>query len=154
MQIGDSDMNSSVRLRGVGAQLLLGVAACALVFAGGTSGVAAQSVATAASPGSDQIETVVVTAQKRSELLQKVPASITALDAKDFSSQGIYDLQDLAAQVPGLSLSSQQAGFTQITLRGITTGSSQSAATTSIYVDEAPIGSVNAYTHGSLDKAG
>jgi len=53
-------------------------------------------------------------------------------------------------EIPGLSFSSERAGQTQVILRGITTGLSQSASTTSFYIDEAPIGSMNAYAAGTL----
>jgi len=145
-------MYSSIQRGRIRAQLL-GTAIGAMVFASASSAAVAQVQGGTAAAGSDQIETVVVTAEKRSERLQDVPASITALDAKNFSEQGIYNLQDFASQVPGLSLDSGQQGYTQVALRGITTGSVQSAAATAIYIDEAPIGSVNAYAKGSLITA-
>ena len=101
-------------------------------------------------PPTATLSEVVVTAQKKAESLQRVPASVTALSAANLSAAGLNDFADFAASVPGLSISSAQAGFTKITLRGITTGTSQSSATTSFYIDEAPVGSVNAYAHGSV----
>ncbi len=108
---------------------------------------------TGAAFAAEQIETVVVTAEKKTEKLQDVPGSVTALDTSKFASQGLTDIKDYAAQVPGLSLSSGNPGFQQITLRGITTGQAQPGATTAIYIDEAPVGSVNAYTGGSGNTA-
>jgi len=129
-------------------RLLLGSAVASLVF-----GLNATTIARAADADSGQIETVVVTAEKKSEKLQDVPASITALDARTFASQGITDVRDFAAQIPGLSLTSSSPGFQQITLRGITTGQAQPGATTSLYIDESPVGSANAYTGGSGNTA-
>ena len=96
-----------------------------------------------------QVADIVVTAQKRSERLQDVPASITVLTATDLTKQGVVRFEDYAARVPGLTFTSTRTGQTQVTLRGITTGATQSASATAYYVDEAPIGSVNAYTGGS-----
>ncbi|PXA86762.1 TonB-dependent receptor [Nostoc sp. 3335mG] len=92
---------------------------------------------------------IIVTAQKRSERLQDVPASISVVTATDLTKRGVTRFQDYASRIPGLSLTSARTGNTQITLRGITTGSSQPGSTTGFYVDEAPVGSVNAYTGGN-----
>jgi outer membrane receptor protein involved in Fe transport len=108
----------------------------------------AQDEPASASDNGDETE-IVVTAQKRSERLQDVPASVSVLNTENLSKQGIAKFEDYAARIPGLSLTSGRPGLTQVTLRGITTGPAQSAAATSFYVGEAPIGSVNAYTGGS-----
>jgi outer membrane receptor protein involved in Fe transport len=92
---------------------------------------------------------IVITATKRAERLGDVAASVTVLSAEKLSSQGVVKFEDYAARVPGLSLTSARTGQAQVTLRGITTGPAQSASATSFYIDEAPIGSVNAYTTGS-----
>ena len=110
----------------------------------------AAAIAQEQAPPTATISEVVVTAQKKAESLQRVPASVTALSAANLSAAGLNDFADFAASVPGLSINSAQAGFTKITLRGITTGTAQSSATTSFYIDEAPVGSVNAYGHGSV----
>jgi outer membrane receptor protein involved in Fe transport len=91
-----------------------------------------------------------VNAQKREQASIDVPASVTAVSAARLANSGFTRIEDYAAQIPGLSFSAQRAGQTQVILRGITTGLSQSAATTSFYIDEAPIGSVNAYAAGSI----
>lgn len=92
---------------------------------------------------------IVVTARKRSERLQDVPASISVVSATELTKQGVVRFSDYATRVPGLSLTSVRTGQTQVTLRGITTGAAQSASSTGYYIDEAPIGSVNAYAGGS-----
>ncbi|MDF7773997.1 TonB-dependent receptor [Sphingomonas sp. AOB5] len=124
--------------------LLAGTAAALLAAAPAF----AQSADAAADEGAANQE-IVVTAQKRSQRLQDVPASVAVVDSDTLTQQGAVKFEDYASRVPGLSLSSGRPGLTQVTLRGITTGPAQSAAATSFYVDEAPIGSVNAYTGGS-----
>ncbi len=51
-----------------------------------------------------QLETVIVTAQKRSDPLQDVPASVTAFTAKDLERISFNDVSDLVAYVPALSV--------------------------------------------------
>jgi iron complex outermembrane receptor protein len=86
---------------------------------------------------------------KREQAAIDVPASVTSVNTEQLARDGKVRLEDYVAQVPGLSLSSYRQGFTQVALRGITTGVNQSASTTAFYIDEAPIGSVNAYAAGS-----
>ncbi len=95
------------------------------------------------------IDKVIVTAQKREQAAIDVPGSVAAVNADQLTREGKVRLEDFVSQIPGLSISSFRQGLTQVTLRGITTGVAQSAATTSFYIDEAPIGSVNAYAVGS-----
>jgi iron complex outermembrane receptor protein len=102
-----------------------------------------------ASSGS-QIETVVVTAQKRDESLLSVAGSVTALTAAQLAKTQSVDLADYAALTPGLDLISQREGQTQLVLRGITTGSSTPNTTVAIYEDETPYGSSTAFASGNL----
>ena len=54
----------------------------------------------------DTLETIVVTAEKRSEPLKEVPMSITALTGDTLDSLAARSFSDYAAMVPGLSLNS------------------------------------------------
>jgi iron complex outermembrane recepter protein len=92
---------------------------------------------------------IIVTATKANERLLDVPASVSVVSATDLLEQGAVRFTDYAAQVPGLSLTSARQGVTQVVVRGITTGAAQPGSTTAFYVDEAPVGSVNAYTGGN-----
>jgi len=118
----------------------------------GTSASAAATAASASSAGADDalVIRVVVSAQKREQASIDVPASVTAVSAARLADSGFTRIEDYAAEIPGLSFSSERAGQTQVILRGITTGLAQSASTTSFYIDEAPIGSMNAYAAGSI----
>lgn len=51
------------------------------------------------------LQEVIVTAQKRSESLQKTPISIAAFDSSALESKGIASLTDISADVPNLQLS-------------------------------------------------
>ncbi|MDB5365715.1 MAG: hypothetical protein JWM77_1642 [Rhodospirillales bacterium] len=92
-----------------------------------------------------QMEEILVTAQKRTEALINVPASVTVLSGDKLETVGARDLQDLAAYVPGLTMrDSGGVGFRSLTLRGLTTNGS--GRIMGIYVDDVPFGSGTAYT--------
>lgn len=91
--------------------------------------------ASAEEPRSDEI---VVTANRRAESINKVPASIAAYDQKALDQQGIRSFSDIVAQTPGLSLvmpSTFQPA--NIAIRGVR--SVVGAATTGIYIDDTPV---------------
>lgn len=64
------------------------------------------------------IEDIVVTAQRRSERLQDVPITLSAVSAKALQSADIRSTADLTAVVPGLR-ANLQAGYFQPFIRGI-----------------------------------
>src|SRR5579872_1503783 len=67
---------------------------------------------------SSDIEEVVVTAQKRSERLLDVPASVTALDGETIANRHLSDPADLAGYVPTLQMP-QSFGSGNLYIRGI-----------------------------------
>ncbi|MFT4198889.1 MAG: TonB-dependent receptor [Pseudoxanthomonas sp.] len=88
-----------------------------------------------------QLDTVTVTAQKRSERLQDVPMSVQVLDTEKMSSEGSYKLADYFSQIPGLSYI-QSPMSSNIVLRGIATDSGVSIRPTAgIVIDDVPYGS-------------
>jgi outer membrane receptor protein involved in Fe transport len=114
------------------------------------SQVSAAQVATQ-STGSDalELETVIVTAEKREETLQDVPMGVTALGGSRLNDRQARDFADYAALVPGLSLATTQSGFTRLTLRGQNAGGVGS--TVAVYFDESPFGSSTALLNGSIN---
>ena len=67
-------------------------------------------------PAFAQIETVVVTAERRSQDLQTVPVAVTAFTAADRQKIGIQTIQDMSNFTPGMSYSSSTD---RVTIRGI-----------------------------------
>ena len=66
------------------------------------------------------VEQIVVTARQRSELLQDVPASITAFTESDIESAGIERAEDFINLTPGVSIvDAAEVGDTQVSIRGI-----------------------------------
>ena len=72
------------------------------------------------------LEEIVVTAQKRTELLSQVPIAATALGQDDLIQLGLTKLTDLSEVVPGLHIADTASiGGPEITLRGIGAASFQ-----------------------------
>jgi iron complex outermembrane receptor protein len=93
---------------------LVGLAALASgAHAQATGGASAQ-----AQPASS-IGEIVVTAQRRSQRLEEVPISVTALSGKDLAKAGVTSLRDLQTVAPSFQVSSSGV-FTQLSIRGIT----------------------------------
>lgn len=78
------------------------------------------AAAQAQSSGSAGIETIVVTAEKRSTDLEKTPMAITALNGDELDQHQVRDLRDLRSIVPNFEMGDAQ-GIPQITIRGIGT---------------------------------
>ena len=93
-------------------------------------------------------EEVVVTAQKRTEAIAEIPASVTVVPEQLLEQQHVDDFKDLLPLVPGLSLTETRPGSTRVTLRGINTGGV--ASTIGIYFDDVPFGSSTGLANGSI----
>ena len=95
---------------------------CALGAFSGVTGVAAAQTTpgtaapVAASPSATEVGAVIVTAEKRSQNLQKVPVAVTAFTTKQRDLVGIENLQDMTNFTPGLVYSSV---LDRVTLRGV-----------------------------------
>lgn len=82
------------------------------------------------------LQEIVVTAQKRTEDVNKVPISIAVFDQAQMDRQGVRNLQDIYQMTPGIDFR-QQGAFNHLSIRGISSGAG--AATTAIYIDDVPI---------------
>ncbi|MBV8496340.1 MAG: TonB-dependent receptor, partial [Gammaproteobacteria bacterium] len=100
--------------------------------------LAQQASSTSAPPVAGALEEIVVTAEKRSEDLEKVPLSLVAFSAESLAESGVEDFSSLAARIPGVTLNSAGPGQSSYSIRGIASVGGNSP-TTGIYVDEAPI---------------
>jgi len=117
--------------------------ACAVVAAIAGHAGAATAADTSAELG--QLEEVVVSAEKRTENAQDVPASIQVLSATTIENLGINSFNDYALLVPSLSFTSTGPGSAQIYFRGLSDGSVNLVETSgvqpsvAIYLDEQPV---------------
>jgi outer membrane receptor protein involved in Fe transport len=103
-----------------------------------SSSTLAQTTAPTMAPSA--LETIVVTARRREENINQVPASITAFSQQTMDELNIKSLADLATITPGIFVA-PTSGPTQdsvnFAIRGIQ--SQGNAPTTQFYIDETPI---------------
>jgi iron complex outermembrane receptor protein len=90
------------------------------------------------------LEEVVVTARKREEKLLETPITVTAFSAAAIEANAIFDLNDIAAYTPGLSItnagsSRSDRSYQTLIIRGMTP--SAGGNTTTVFIDGAPISS-------------
>jgi outer membrane receptor protein involved in Fe transport len=92
----------------------------------------------AESKDDENLEEIVVTAQKRIERLQDVPVPVTAISAESLVNSNQLRLQDYFARIPGLNVT--KGGFHDLLLnvRGLTTGGGN--PTVGITVDDMQYG--------------
>lgn len=95
--------------------------------------------------------TVTVTAQKRTENLQKVPISIQVLGTDQLEQLHVRNFDDYVKYLPSVSFQSYGGGFTQIYMRGVASGGdgnhSGSRPSVGVYLDEQPVTTIQ----GPLD---
>jgi iron complex outermembrane receptor protein len=95
---------------------------------------AAGSVTKAASTGSDSsasndsLQEIVVTAQRRTENIQDVPISITALTAQTLQQLNISTFDDYIKFLPNVTSASNGPGQNEVFMRGLSAGSQASQA--------------------------
>ena len=83
------------------------------------------------------LEEIIVTATKRSESMQSVALSISAISGEELRERGITEFFDYAATIPNLSFGAATDGILSnrsISLRGI-----EGTNTTGFYIDDTPI---------------
>src|SRR3984957_15751802 len=121
---------STSRLKKIGNLAAVGILA-------GAAAAQAQQ-APAAGDQSGVLEDIVVTAEKRSESLQKVPLSVVAFTAETLAETGVEDFSSLAARIPGVTLNAAGPGQSSYSIRGIASVGGN-APTTGLYIDDTPI---------------
>ncbi len=72
-------------------------------------------------PAFAQIETVVVTAERKAEDIQTVPIAVTALTGQDLKAKQVTNFRDLQFHVPSVTYTKSNFGGAQFQIRGITT---------------------------------
>ena len=79
------------------------------------------------------LDELVVTAQKQEELIQKIPASITAINSKQVSAFGLWNTKEITGIIPNLYSADPGDGRDVTSVRGIATTSYDPTVTT--YID-------------------
>jgi len=104
-----------------------------------------------AQDNSGGLDEIIITAQKREENLQTAPIAVQALGTERLEELNITDYNDLAKFLPNVSFRSPAPGFSQVYIRGVSSGEnsnhSASLPTVGTYLDEQPITTIT----GALD---
>ncbi|MGH8082518.1 MAG: TonB-dependent receptor [Lysobacter sp.] len=123
--------------------LSLSACSCAAIAQDGADTPASRDTAAAArtvAAPSATLDTVTVTAQKRSENERKVPASISVIGEQQLENQHVTQLSDLNGYLPAMTISDGGTpGQTAVSLRGIPTVGP--GAVVGTYIDDTPLGS-------------
>ena len=96
----------------------------------------------------DDQQAIIVTAQKREQVLLEVPQSVTVVGGDTLERENATNFQDYLSLVPGFSLEQSTAGESRITLRGANTGGV--ASTVAVFMDEIPFGSSTGLANGAI----
>lgn len=101
---------------------------------------------------SDQVDAtgndIVVTAQKRPQVLLDVPQSVSVISGESLENTHAQRLSDYLTRIPSANVVENQPGNSRIVLRGINTGGV--GATVATYIDETPFGSATALANGGV----
>src|SRR5450631_1129802 len=105
--------------------------------------LAGMPVAYAADTDGAELGEILVTAQKRTEDMQKVPISMQVLGGERLEQLQVSSFDDYARFLPSVSFQSLGPGQAQLYFRGITSGAdglhAGSTSATGLYLDETPI---------------
>ena len=111
----------------------------------------------AKSKSTDQIQTVIVTANKRKEDASKVPLSISVIGGDELAAQHIEDFASATRSIPNISFSGgggggnagNGPGLSNIEMRGIS--SSGGFSTVGVYLDDVSMSAGNVYSMGTAE---
>lgn len=109
------------------------------------AGAAAGALLAPIAAYAEGIETVIVTAEKRPEELQRTPIAISAFTADKIAQQNILGPEQLQFNVPSMTFG-QQSSYSFISLRGISTDTSDIAAEPSVATYEDGVYTGSAFT--------
>jgi len=101
-------------------------------------GAATAAADAATGPGDEALQEIVVTATRRSEDLQNVGLSITALTTEQLESKGVEQFFDYGNSIPNLSFAIDSADGS-LAARGIALRGIQGSNTTGFYIDDIPV---------------
>ena len=130
-------------MNGKAPRKVIGSVAVLIVLGTSTGVVLAQQAAT------EQLQEIVVTAQKRESTVQTTPLSITALTGQDLVDRGITDIAAIVQSVPGVSMRTSGPGQTELEIRGLTSSGGNSA-TVGFYLDDIPLSAPASAQNGKV----
>ena len=112
------------------------------------SGAKAAVAKKSAKTGTTTLDSVTVTAQKRTENARDVAAAISVVGSEQIENQHVTSLVDLAGSLPSVQIETAGApGQTSIAIRGIS--SLKVGAVVGTYIDDTPLGSSSNFARSS-----
>ena len=145
-----SDKNSMARRMPLTAAIYIALTTVSFANAQDQSKEAAEPAATTGDKTAT-LDAVQVTAQKRTENLQKVPISIQVLGSKKLEEMNVSSFDDYAKLLPSLSYTQSESGNSTPYFRGVVSGNdgnhSGSSPSVGVYLDEQPVTTIG----GALD---
>ena len=84
------------------------------------------------------LEEITVTAEKFTSTIQNTPISISALSGDQLAAAGLTRIEDIALEIPGLSMRSAGPGLAEYEARGLASNGG-AAPTVGFYLDEIPL---------------
>lgn len=119
----------------------------AIISALGASSVAVAQQSEEQSNGAREIETIEVTATKRTESIQDVPVTVSALSGDALENLGVDNFQDYVEFLPNVVFQGTGPGQNEIYIRGAATSQTNIAVSTvqalqpsvAFYLDEQPV---------------
>jgi iron complex outermembrane recepter protein len=104
-----------------------------------------------AAEGGGGLQEIIVTAEKRTENLQDVPVSITAISTQKLEQLNVQNFDDYVKYLPSVSYQSLGPGFERVYMRGVASGDNGNHSgplpEVGVYLDEQPVTTIQ----GSLD---
>jgi len=117
----------------------------------------APTASTAEAKSSNQIQTVIITANKRKEDASKVPLSISVIGGDELTAQHIQDFASVTRSIPNISFSGgggggnsgNGPGLSNIEMRGVSASGGMS--TVGVYLDDVSMSAGNVYSMGAAE---
>lgn len=112
------------------------------------SGALSSAYAAGQDASRDDVQQVVVTAQKRAQTMVEVPQSMSVVGGDALEKHQATGFADYLKLVPSLQLVQETPGAGRLVVRGIDTGGV--ASTVAVYLDETPFGSSSGLANGAV----
>jgi iron complex outermembrane receptor protein len=107
-------------------------------FASAVDATADATDASSATTDTGGLSEITVTAEKFKSTIQNTPISISAFSGDQLTAAGLTRIQDIAHEIPGLSMRSAGPGLTEYDARGLASNGG-AAPTVGFYLDEIPL---------------
>src|ERR1700693_4981101 len=98
---------------------------------------------------SEEIPEVVVTAQKREQLAQDIPISMSVIRGEDIDRLANRDFHDMLLSIPGVSYSGEESGLSRYSIRGISRTASN--PTVGIYLNDVSLVTLSTNWTGAVE---